>query len=434
MSNPDLHPQKKKSYSRLTGYIIGILIALLLTIILVELIMAPPAGDLINLAIYLGFTSLVSAAIGFLFARFGWWRKFPRLYYALILGYILAGGLTLLNVWVTARLMFINSHDFALGSLLLFFAGGISIAFGFFISKNITQALSDLVEGAQRMGEGDFSVRVPVEGQDEIAQLSRAFNEMADRLESAAEAEKALEVTRRNLVAWASHDLRTPLTSLRAMITALADGVVDDPQTTQRYLEQSQIEITRMSNFINDLFELAQLDAGYRELAFEWLSLSDLISDTLESFAVRANARKITLQGSVDPQVDPIWADPSKLSRILDNLISNALRYTAESGTIGIYASVEGAYTIVKIQDDGVGIPPEELPHIFDHFYRGEKSRSRTNDESGGVGLGLAIVKALVEAHHGKIWVESEPGKGTTFWFSLPRDSQAYADLNTSHA
>jgi hypothetical protein len=130
-----------QQYSRLINYLLGILIALLLTVVLIKLIMNPPAGDLLNLAIYLSFTSLVSAVIGFFSHRLGWWRRLPRLGYALTLGYILAGGLTLFNVWVTARLMFINQHDLALGSLLLLFAGGISVAFGFFISTTITQAL-----------------------------------------------------------------------------------------------------------------------------------------------------------------------------------------------------------------------------------------------------------------------------------------------------
>jgi len=406
--------------SRITNYILGILAALILTVLLVNFVMSPPASDLMYLVIYLSLTSLGSAVFGFVSNRMGWWRRLPRLSYALIMGYILAGGLTLFNVWVTARLMFLNQHDLALGSLLLIFAGGISVAFGYFLSNAITQALGDLLQGAEQLSQGDFSVRVPVSGHDEVAQLAAAFNQMATRLEKAAEAERSLDEARRNLVAWASHDLRTPLTSIRVMIDALADGVVTDPETVTRYLRQSQSEIDRMSKLIDDIFELAQLDAGYQDLNFEWITLSDMVSDTLESFAARAEAHNLFLEGRVDPDVDPIFAAPDKLSRILDNLIGNALRHTPEAGKIKLHATIVDEFTQIVIEDNGEGISPKDLPHVFDRFYRGEKSRSR-QIEDRGVGLGLAIVKGLVDAHGGDIYVESEPRQGTRFWFTLPR-------------
>ena len=205
------------------------------------------------------------------------------------------------------------------------------------------------------------------------------------------------------------------------MLDALADGVVDDSETVTRYLRQSKSEVNRMSTLIDDLFELAQLDAGYQNLDFEWISLSDLISDTLESFAVRAKAQGVTLEGSITPEVDPIYAAPDKLSRILDNLVSNALRYTPQGGSIFIKAYLNGDQVQVDVHDTGTGIAPNDLPRVFDRFYRGEKSRARSGKKAGGVGLGLAIVKGLVRAHGGDIWVESEIGSGTRFWFRLPK-------------
>jgi len=403
----------KTRFSRPSSYIFIILFVLLLTLVLIQLIMSPPPGDLMYLAIYLSVTSLGSAIFGFVSHRLGWWRRLPRLSYALILGYILAGVLTLFNVWVTARLMFLNQHDLALGSLLLLFAGGISVAFGYFLSIAITGALEKLASGAERLSQGDFSTRVDISGKDEIARLAASFNHMSARLEQAAEAERALDEARRNLVAWASHDLRTPLTSLRVMIDALADGVVADPETVSRYLRQSQNEITRLSTLIDDLFELAQLDAGQRDLDFEWISLSDLVSDTLESFAARSEASKVTLTGAVSPGVDPVWAAPDKLSRILDNLVANALRHTPEGGLIQMRAQVDGAHILVLVQDNGSGIDPKDLPHVFDRFYRGERSRVRDGERGGGAGLGLAIVKGLVEAHDGQISVESASDGGS---------------------
>lgn len=408
--------------SRLLIYIIGILVMLLLTVVLIQVVMNPPLSDLIYLAVLLGITSLVSAAFGFISHRLGWWRRLPHISQTLILGYILAGGLALFNVWLTAKLMFINHHDLILATLLLIFAGGVSISFGYFISNSITQDLQDLVQGAQKISQGDFATRVVVSGEDEVSQLAQAFNQMAAQLEKAAEAERSLDEARRNLVAWASHDLRTPLTSLMVMLDALADGIIEDPETVTRYLRQSQNEVNRMSALIDDLFELAQLDAGHQDLDFERIALSDLISDTLESFAARAKAQGVTLEGSITPDVDPIWAAPDKFSRILDNLVGNALRYTPKGGSIFLEARLKGNQVEVEVRDTGAGIAAKDLPRIFDRFYRGEKSRTRGSDKSGGVGLGLAIVKGLVNAHGGEIWVESELGTGTKFWFTLPKE------------
>ncbi len=408
--------------NRLLLYLLTLLAILVLTLALIYLVMNPPMGDLVSLAGLLAITGLVSAGVGFISHRMGWWRRLPSLAHSLVFSYLLAAGLTLVNVWITARLMFINEHDFALATLLLLFASAVSVSFGYFISTSVTQALRDLMKGAETISEGDFSTRVPVEGDDEVAHLSRSFNEMAARLEKAREAERALDDARRNLVAWASHDLRTPLASLRAMLDALAEGVVDDPETVARYLQQSQQETNRMSALIDDLFELAQIDAGGVELQREAASLSDLISDTLGAFAARAVARNLSLTGEVSPDIDPVWMSPGKISRVFRNLIENAIRFTPAGGAIHVRAGMEHASVVVAVSDTGSGIPAEDLPHVFDRFYRGEKSRSREGYVSGGAGLGLAIAKGIIEAHGGRIWVESAVGRGTVMKFSLPRN------------
>jgi len=196
-----------------------------------------------------------------------------------------------------------------------------------------------------------------------------------------------------------------------------------------RYLQQSQSEISRMSALIDDLFELAQMDAGNLMLRGEPSSLSDLISDTLEGFSARAQTRQVRLSGSVEPQVDPLWMAPDKISRVLRNLVENAIRHTPPGGQIEVRATLArqaaGSDVTVMVQDSGEGIRPADLPHVFDRFYRGDAARSRGQARegllSGGAGLGLAIAKGLVEAHHGQICVESALGKGTTVTFTLPR-------------
>jgi signal transduction histidine kinase len=414
---------------RLWTYLAGILAALTLTVALVVAVMRPPLNDLMSLALLFAITGGGSAVIGFLSHQLGWWRRFRSVSQTLTVGYIVAAGLTLLNVLLTARMMFINAHDLTLAGLLLLFAGGISVSFGYFLSTSITLALAEVARAAERLSEGEFSARAQVAGRDEVAELARAFNTMAARLEQADADERALDAARRDLVAWASHDLRTPLASLRAMLDALADGVVSDPESVARYLQQSQSEISRMSALIDDLFELAQMDAGNLVLRGEASSLSDLISDTLEGFSARALARQVQLTGSVDPRIDPVWMAPDKISRVLRNLVENAIRHTPPGGQIEVRAEPgsgdAGAKVAVKVRDTGEGIPLADLPRVFDRFYRGDAARTRGQAGegrlSGGAGLGLAIAKGLVEAHGGQISIESTLGKGTTVEFTLPR-------------
>lgn len=412
---------------RWVNYLLGILAALALTVALVIAFMHPPPEDVISLAGLFALTGSASAIIGFVSHRLGWWRHLRSLNQTLTLGYLIAAVLTLLNVWITARLMFINAHDLTLAGLLLLFASGISVSFGYFVSASMTQALRDVVRAAGRVSEGDFTTRVRVEGEDEVAQLAQAFNAMAARLEIADREARTLDAARRDLVAWASHDLRTPLASLRAMLDALSDGVVADPDTVARYLRQSQAEIARMNALINDLFELAQMDAGSLALRRDTSSLADLISDTLEGFTARAQAKGLALHGSVDPQIDPVWMAPDKISRVLQNLIENAIRHTPAGGEIHLRAEVRDGIILVSLKDTGEGITPEDLPRIFDRFYRGDaaRTRSRSRESSeGGAGLGLAIAKGLIEAHGGRLWAESAPGHGTIMQFTLPKSGR----------
>jgi signal transduction histidine kinase len=414
-------------------YLLGILAALTLTVALVVAVMRPPLNDMLALALLFTITGSGSALIGFVSHQLGWWRRFRHLGQTLTLGYIIAAALTLLNVWLTARLMFINEHDLTLAGLLLLFAGGISVSFGYFLSTSITHKLHELVQASQRVSQGDFATRVVPAGRDEVAQLAEAFNRMAARLEQANADARALEAARRDLVAWASHDLRTPLASLRAMLDALADGVVTDPETVARYVQQSQTETARMSALIDDLFELAQIDAGSLVLHCEPSSLTDLISDTLEAFRARADARQVSLTGTVAPGLDPVWMAPEKISRVLSNLVENAIRHTPPGGAIELEAGLEGGPGLesvrVSVRDTGEGIPPEDLPRVFDRFYRGDAARTRAEGSrearpgrpGTGAGLGLAIARAVVEAHGGRIWAESEPGHGTRLQFLLPR-------------
>jgi signal transduction histidine kinase len=399
----------------------GVALTLALALATFFLLMNPPMSELGLMALFLAITATFSVAVGYGAYRLGWINHSPRISWVLLGGYAVASLLTFLNVWVTARLMFASQHDLLLATVLLLFAGGIAMSVGYFLSVALTDRLSTLGRTAKRIAHGELSARVPVTGNDEMASLARTFNEMASQLEAADRKQRELDTLRRNLIAWAGHDLRTPLASIRAIVEALADGIVQDPATVDRYLDTAKREIRSLSLLIDDLFELAQLEAGGVPLELATNSISDLISDALESFRELAAQQEVTLQGSAEPGVDPVILDAQQIGRVLSNLVANALQHTPPGGTVKIHAFRDTEGVMVEVSDSGQGIDSQDLPHIFERFYRGEKSRSRA---TGGAGLGLAIAKGIVEAHGGQIRAESVPEEGTCFRFVLPERTE----------
>ncbi len=399
-------------------FIAGVALAVALAMVVFTLVMQPPSSDFRAMALFLTITAVISIVVGYAAYRLGWLSRLPRLSWSLLAGYALAAVLTFLNVGFSARLMFASQHDLLLAGVLLVFAGGIAMALGYFTSTALTDRIAAVCRGADAIAAGDLSVRVPVAGNDEMAHLAATFNAMAARLEEADRQQRELDQLRRDLIAWVGHDLRTPLASTRVIVEALADGMVEDPDTVQRYLRTAQRDIQSLSTLIDDLFALAQLDAGGLRLDRRPVAISDLVSDTLESFHTLAEQRGVALEGHVAPGSDPVFVDAQQVSRVLANLVSNALRHTPGSGTVRVAAEPMDGHVRVAVSDTGEGITPADFPRVFERFYRGEKSRSRS---TGGSGLGLAIARGIVEAHGGQIWVESEPVAGASFCFTLPK-------------
>jgi signal transduction histidine kinase len=407
---------------RFIRYTLGILAILTFSLIIFVWVMRPPMEDLRLMAQFLSITAVISVLVGYLAYRLGWMERSPSLHLTLMGVYALASTLAFINVWVTATLMFLNQHDLRLATVLLVFAGGIAMVFGYFLSSAITDRLKAIKQVAEQVQRGNLDARVDVHGHDELASLGATFNQTTARLQEAAHKQQELENLRRDLIAWAGHDLQTPLASVRAIVEALADGVVDDPDTTQRYLRTAQRDVQNLSLLIDDLFQMAQLDAGGLTLDREMASLSDLISDTLESFSELANRGQVVLSGEVASEVDPVFMDVQRIGRVLNNLIGNALRHTPPRGIIKVQASRNPKGVLVEVRDSGEGILDSDIPYVFERFYRGEKSRSRS---TGGAGLGLAISRGIVEAHGGQIGVESSPGEGACFHFILPAGNNA---------
>lgn len=396
---------------------IGVLLILAISLGIFFLVMLPPMKELGLMALYLGITALISASAGYLAYRLGWINFSPALRWTLLGGYALASILTFFNVWFSAQLMFVSEHDLLLAIVLLVFAGGMAMVLGYFLSSTVTERIHLLEGAAEKLAQGDLQTRVPVHGRDEVAALANTFNQMAEQLQAADQKQRELESLRRDLIAWVSHDLQTPLTSMRAILEALSDGMVEDAETVKRYLNTAQRDVRSLSALIDDLFQMAQLDAGGFPLHRAKASLSDLISDTLESFTELAKQVEITLEGNVDSDVDPVYMDTQAIGRVLNNLLGNALRHTPPQGRVSVWVRRTDQAVEVTVSDTGEGIRADDLPHVFERFYRAEKSRNRG---TGGAGLGLAIARGIVQAHGGDIQVESKIGKGTQFTFHLP--------------
>ena len=398
-------------------FVLGILLITALSLGVFKVLMAPPLRELGLMATFLGLTALVSVAAGYIAYRLGWMTLSPTLRWSLLGGYMLSSLLTFFNVWFSAQMMFVSEHDLLLALVLLIFASGMAMVLGYFLSSTVTSRIYLLKDAAEKLAKGELKTRVSINGRDEVAALANAFNQMAEQLEMVDAKQRELERLRADLIAWVGHDLQTPLASMRAILEALEDGVVDDPQTVKRYLGTAQRDVRSLSVLIDDLFQMAQLDTGGIPLDRAESSLSDLISDTLESFSELALRQGVKLEGSVDSNVDPVTMDTQRIGRVLKNLIGNALRHTPAEGRVNVHARRTASGVEVSVSDTGEGIRAEDLLHVFESFYRGEKSRSRS---TGGAGLGLAISRGIVQAHGGEIKVQSEAGRGSQFTFTLP--------------
>ena len=342
---------------------------------------------------------------------------------AQLVGAGLVGSLLLLGMMLAgARAMFISRHDLSLLLTMLTFAAVLSVGFNLLCARPLASRIERVRKGTAWIAGGELESEVAVEGHDEVAGLAEDFNRRARALKKAAEREREMEEARRDLIAAASHDLRTPLASTRALIEAVADGVAADQPTRERYLSSASRELEHLSRLVDDLFALARIDAGVLQLSLEEASLHDLISDTISSFQPQAEHRGVTLVGEVSNDVDPVLANPPRLQRVLHNLLSNALRHTPADGTVALRATPQGDEVRVEVSDTGEGIATEDLPRVFERSFRAERSRTRTEKEDApGAGLGLAIARGLVEAHGGTMSVESDLGRGSRFHFTLRR-------------
>jgi two-component system sensor histidine kinase BaeS len=275
-----------------------------------------------------------------------------------------------------------------------------------FLSRRILQPLERLREASTRFARGELSARAPESGPEELAEVSASFNEMATNIEQLFDA-------RRQLVAWASHDLRTPLASLRAMIEALED----DLASTDEYLPAIRDQVEKLTVLVEDLFELARIDAGVLALDVQDASLADLISGCIRGLDAEARTRNIRLEVHIDDDDPRVRIAPGKIERVLLNLLTNAVRHTPNDGSVSVVVAPNSDHVVVSVEDSGPGLSEEAPERMFERFWRADDSRARS---SGGAGLGLAIAQGLIHAHGGTIWAENRTVGGARVAFTLP--------------
>jgi signal transduction histidine kinase len=323
---------------------------------------------------------------------------------------------SLASCGATAVLMIGNTTDREVVLELLLVAGLAGLAVALFLARSFTRSGKTLLTAVQEVGRSGIYSAPEITLPAELAELSQGLETAHERLGKSRSRERALEASRRELVAWVSHDLRTPLAGLRAMAEALEDEVVTDPREVGHYHSQIRRETNRLSAMIDDLFELSKIHAGTLRLTPRIVGLEDLVAEVIASAEPVARAKGIRLAGSAVRGM-PVLIDTAEMGRAVRNLVTNAIRHTPPEGRIEILGEIKSGMARVIVSDECGGIPPEDLTRVFDIAFRGESAR--TPDPSGGAGLGLSIARGIVEAHSGQIGVRNI-GPGCQFVVKLP--------------
>jgi signal transduction histidine kinase len=327
----------------------------------------------------------------------------------------IAVGQMLVAVVVIAALMFVSHHDALLITVIAAFAGAIAVRAAQLLAAGVLRDVQAVRDGLSAVSRGRRDVLMRTEADDEVAELADRANAMVERLTSEEAARDGAEAARRDLVAAVSHDLRTPITSLRLLAAAVGDDIVDD-ETRRRYLDTMTTHIDALGALIDDLFELSRLEAGEIEWSMERVRLGDLVGETVAAMRPAGEAKRVTVVAEVSDDLGVARANPEKVQRVLFNLIQNAIRHTPADGSVTVRARQGTSGPEIEVADTGEGIAPGERERVFDPFYRGGSEAARTRN---GAGLGLAISRAIVEAHGGRIWLDSTR-PGTRVRFSLP--------------
>ncbi len=377
-------------------------------------------SDLRNVSITTGVIAVVAIAIG-IFALHALSRRSIGVLLVLIAGVTVLTSLA--GVGGITWLMLGDTGYRSIMMELMVIAGVAGFVVALVVGHRLTRASRALLEAVQKTGDSGLYIPPTMALPAELAGLSEGLSAAHERLAQARSRERALEASRRELVAWVSHDLRTPLAGLRAMAEALEDQVVVDPRTVSAYHTQIRREVDRLSLMIDDLFELSRIHAGALRLNRRPVALEDMVAEVLASAEPVARAKGVRLAGSAVRGM-PIYVDAAEFGRALRNLVINAVRHTPSDGTVEVLGDVQQGMARFSVADACGGIPPHDLPRVFDVAFRGEAARTPGPQE--GAGLGLSIARGIVEAHAGQIAVRNA-GPGCQFLIRLPLAHQVAA-------
>jgi signal transduction histidine kinase len=331
------------------------------------------------------------------------------------LGLALALGQLLAALLIGAAVMFVSDHD-ALATIgLLVFAALIAARAAQLLSGGVVTDIRAIRDGLRAVDGGDRNARVAASSSVELEDLAAAANRMIGTLQSEEHQRDAADSARRQVIAAVSHDLRTPLTSLRLLTQALDDDLVD-AVTARRYVQTMGANVQALAALVDDLFELSRLDAGDFAWSTEAVALSELVNETIASMSAEAEAKSVILDAQIADDLGPARANPEKLQRVLCNLLQNAIHHTPSDGSVLVSAQAANGTVHIAVSDTGDGIAATDAPRVFEPFYRAGSDASRATT---GSGLGLAIARAIVEAHGGRIWLAEAP-RGTRVQFTLP--------------
>lgn len=379
----------------------------------------PTSLDFQIMATLLGVGVAVVGVTGFVAYRLRYIYRIPRVGTVVLVGYLLAAGLILVIMWGAATLLFIHSYDALLITILMLFASGVVASIGYMQSAAITEKLASLTGAAEALAMGRYHVRVEINDNDELSRLAAVFNAMAAKLETADRKERQLDRLRRDLTAWIGYDLRVPLLSSRTMVESIAEGLVTDPDMFNRYLRIAQRDINALSDLIDDLYDLAQLDVTGIRLERTPAHIDALIEATVDALRHIAEQKNITLTCRCAPNIPPIPIDVRQINRVLNNLVGDALHRVPKGGSVKINAYPTRNGALIEITDTFEGLRPEDADAIFKLFFGEEDVRSQTNET---VRLRLALADAVVRAHGSQIRPQRLGTQGLRLVFALTHD------------
>lgn len=327
---------------------------------------------------------------------------------------VLSAAVSIASLVVLAMQMFVSDHDATLVAVMLLYAIGAGVAAALVVARRASDAIRSVEATARRLGSGDLDARAgPVDAGPELGTLASTLDQMAGRLRRALEGEREADRMRRDLFTAVSHDLRTPLASLVAMTEAIEDGMVDDPPTLRRYVVEMRRSVGQLRTMVDDLFELTQLDSGAILEDGRRSTIGEVVGAALESVELQAREKGVKIVSDVDGAAEARCS--ARVVRVLQNLLVNALRHTPTDGTIRVEAELADGRVQLAVEDSGEGIAPEDVPRVFDPFFRADPARS-----GPGAGLGLALAKRIVEALGGRISAETGADVGARFAVELP--------------